>query len=159
MYYCVTCRKKTKDKDVKIRVMRNGRRIRRSICTACGKRKCTFLSGQKGGKVDIHNLIGKLPRPKGGWTLPKHKYTGPYNPLDYQLDANDRPLPGQEPYNQVDEIAMRHDICYRDNIDDKHGCDRKMLDELNEMKPNGLRERIDRRFVKTVIGAKYKLGI
>ena len=91
--------------------------------------------------------------------MPKHKYTGPYNPLDYQLDANDRPLPGHEPYNQVDEIAMRHDICYRDNIDDKHGCDRKMLDELAEMKPNGLRERIDRRFVKTVIGAKYKLGI
>ena len=102
-------------------------------------------------KIDIHNLIGKLPRPKGGWTLPKHKYTGPYNPLDYQLDANDRPLPGQEPYNQVDEIAMRHDICCRDNIDDKRGCDRRMLDALAEMKPNGLRERIYRRFVKSVI--------
>ena len=48
---------------------------------------------------------------------------------------------------------MRHDICYRDNIDDKRGCDRKMLDALAEMKPNGLPlcKRIDRRFVKTVI--------
>jgi len=159
MYYCVNCRKKTKDNDIRVRVLKNGKRIRRSVCAVCGKRKCTFLKGQKGGKVDIHNLIGKLPRPKGGWTLPNHRYTGPYNPLDKQLDANDRPLPGQEPFNQVDEIAMRHDICYRDNENDKSGCDRKMLNELNEMKPKGLRERIDRRFVKTVIGAKYKLGI
>ena len=54
---------------------------------------------------------------------------------------------------------MRHDICYRDNIGDKHGCDRKMLDKLNVMNPTGLRERIDRGIVKTVIRAKYKLGI
>jgi len=72
------------------------------------------------------------------------------------LDAYNRPLPGQEPFNQVDEISMMH---YRDNKDDKHECDRQMLLELNKMKPKGLRERIDRGFVKTVIGAKYKLGI
>ena len=38
-----------------------------------------------GGGVDIHKLIGKLPKPKGGFTLPGHKYTGPYNDLDSQL--------------------------------------------------------------------------
>ena len=94
--------------------------------------------------------------------MASHKYTGPSllgYPLDYQLDAYDRPLPGQEPYNQVDEIVIIHYICYRDNIDDKHGCDRKMLDDLNEMKPKGLCERNNCVFVKTVIGAKYKLGI
>ena len=64
--------------------------------------------------VDIHNVIGKLPRPKRGFVLPSHKYTGPYNPLDEQLDENDNPLPGQEPYNAVDAISMHHDICYRD---------------------------------------------
>ena len=32
-----------------------------------------------GGAIDIHKQIGKLPKPKGGWTLPGHKYTGPYN--------------------------------------------------------------------------------
>ena len=37
---------------------------------------------QKGKGVDIHKAIGKLPKPKSGWTLPGHKYTGPYNPLD-----------------------------------------------------------------------------
>ena len=61
-------------------------------------------------------VIGKLPRPKKGFVLPYHKYTGPYNPLDKQLDEFDQPHPGQEPYNAVDAISMRHDICYRDNV-------------------------------------------
>ena len=40
---------------------------------------------RKGGNIDIHKAIGKLPKPKSGFTLPGHKYTGPYNPLDQQL--------------------------------------------------------------------------
>lgn len=31
-----------------------------------------------GKGFDIHKAIGKLPKPKGCWTLPGHKYTGPY---------------------------------------------------------------------------------
>jgi len=41
--------------------------------------------GVVGGVEDIHKAIGKLPKPKGGWTLPGHKYTGPYNDLDRQV--------------------------------------------------------------------------
>ena len=41
-----------------------------------------------GGSLDIHKAIGMLPKPKGGWTLPGHKYTGPYNDLDSQLKYN-----------------------------------------------------------------------
>ena len=80
-------------------------------------------------------MIGKLPRPKRGFVLPYHKYTGPYNPLHKQLDEFDQPHPGQEPYNAVDAISMRHDICYRDNNGDtkegKHACDDEMLKELD----------------------------
>ena len=111
--------------------------------------------------MDIHAVIGRLPRPKGGFTLPNHKYTGPYNPLDKQLDENDIPRPGQEPYNAVDAISMRHDICYRDHEKDeggKHKCDDKMLKELDEMKPSGFREKIDRRITRTLIGTKRRLG-
>ena len=39
-----------------------------------------FLSG-----LDIHKVIGKLPRPKAGFTPSKDKYMGLYNPLDNQL--------------------------------------------------------------------------
>ncbi|PFX11699.1 putative uncharacterized transposon-derived protein F54H12.3 [Stylophora pistillata] len=39
----------------------------------------------EGGSFDIHKAIGKLPKPKSGWTLPGHKYTGPYNNLEQQV--------------------------------------------------------------------------
>ena len=107
--------------------------------------------------MDIHELIGKLPRPKHGFVLPSHKYTGPYNPLHDQLDAQDNPVPGQEPFNAVDEISMRHDICYRDNTS-KQDCDEKMLNELEQLDPKDLRERFDKSLVKGIIGMKRKLG-
>ena len=111
--------------------------------------------------MDIHAVIGKLPRPKKGFTLPSHKYTGPYNPLHEQLDEFDQPRPGQEPYNAVDAISMRHDICYRDNDTKpgKHNCDDEMLKELNVLEPKGIREKIDRKIVRAIIGKKRKLGL
>ena len=34
---------------------------------------------KKSGKgIDIHKAIGKLPKPKRGFTLFGHNYTGPY---------------------------------------------------------------------------------
>ena len=65
--------------------------------------------------MDIHKVIDKFPRPKRGFVLPYHKYTGPYNPVHEQLDEDNWPLPGQEPYNAVDVISMHHDLCYRGN--------------------------------------------
>ena len=38
-----------------------------------------------GKEIDIHKLIGKLPRKKSGFTPGRYKYMGPYNPLDEQL--------------------------------------------------------------------------
>lgn len=35
----------------------------------------------RGGWLDIHEAIGKLPRPKRGWVLPGYNYLSPYNPL------------------------------------------------------------------------------
>ena len=111
--------------------------------------------------MDIHKIIGKIPfKPKKGFVLPSHKYTGPYNPLDEQLDQNDIPIRGQEPFNRVDAISMRHDICYRDN-NSKNGkmkCDDKMLIELDRLHPGNFREKLDRRLVRSIIAGKKKLG-
>ena len=107
--------------------------------------------------MDIHKLIGKLPRPEKGFVLPSHRYTGPYNPLHKQLDANDNPLPGQEPFNAVDQISMHHDICYRDKHS-KQFCDDKMLKELDQLDPKDLREKIDKKLVQNIINLKRKLG-
>jgi hypothetical protein len=109
--------------------------------------------------MDIHKLIGKLPRPKKGFVWPGHKYTGPYNPLHDQLDENDVPIIGQEPINQVDEISMKHDICYRDNPKGKNQCDKEMLLRLDQLKPENWRESIDKTAIKTIIGTKANLGL
>ena len=95
-----------------------------------GEKFQTILDHMQHYGVDIHKVIGKIPfKPKRGFVLPKHRHTGSYNPLHLQLDSKDQPLPGEEPYNAVDVISMRHDICYRDN-ETVMRCDRKMLAEL-----------------------------
>ena len=107
-----------------------------------------------------HKVIGKIPfKPKKGFVLPRHRFAGYYNPLHLQLDSKDNPLPGNEPYNAVDAISMRHDICYRDNPSEKHECDRKMLAELNRLVPNGRREKVGRQLVRSIIGLKHRLGL
>ena len=161
--YCVREKQKTPciSGSEEVVKTKGNRLMVRCVCTNCGIKIHSFISNKKGGLLDLHALIGKLPKPKGGFTLPRHKYTGPYNPLDKQLDANDQPLSGQEPYNQVDAIAMKHDICYRDN-DNKQGklkCDKQMLDRLSNTKTKGLREAFDKKLVQGAIGTKFKLGL
>ena len=109
--------------------------------------------------MDIHKFIGKLPRPEKGFVLPRHKYTGPYNPLHKQLDEHDIPIVGQEPYNKIDEISMRHDICYRDNPTEKKQCDDVMLKELRTVKPTSRRESFDKNLVSGIIGTKKRYGL
>ena len=162
--YCVKEKRFTKSipGSEEIIKAKNGREMLRCICSSCGIPKFRFIKSEnKGGLLDIHKLIGKLPKPKGGFTLPSHKYTGPYNPLDKQIDKFYQPLPGHEPYNQIDAIAMKHDICYRDN-DNKQGklkCDKEMLDSLSQTKTKGIRESFDKKLVQAAIGTKYKLGL
>ena len=155
MMYCLKCKRKTESNDVHHAMSKNNKHVLKGTCVHCGCKKCQFT----GGKIDIHKLIGKLPRPKGGFTLPSHKYTGPWNDLDSQLDENDQALPGQEPFNQVDKIAMVHDICYRDNPSAKSKCDKEMLTDLSSIKPKNTREKFDKFLVSGIIGAKHKLGL
>ena len=92
-----------------------------------------------GGALDIHKLIGKLLKPKAGWTPGNYKYMDPYNPLDKQLKYD--PNTGEvlewyvSPYNKVDEIAAHHDICY-DMGKNKGDCDKAMVKSL-DMIPYG----------------------
>ena len=71
-------------------------------------------------------------------------------PLHLQLDLKDNPLPGNEPYNTVDDISMHHDIYYSAG---KHGCDRKML------VPKGRREEVDGQLVRSIIGLEHRMGL
>ena len=99
----------------------------------------TFIKEMHWGKgLDVHKAIGMLPKPKSGWTLPGHKYTGPYNDLDSQVKYN--PLTGEileiydKPTGKTDAIAMQHDVDYSVCKDDKkckNKADRKMVKALD----------------------------
>ena len=102
--------------------------------------KKNYRKSLDGGAVDIHKLIGKLPKPKGGFTLPGHKYTGPYNDLDSQLRYD--PNTGEilqifdQPSGKTDAVAMQHDVDYSvcgDNKKCKNAADRKMVKALDNI--------------------------
>ena len=96
-----------------------------------------------GGALDIHKAIGKLPRPARGWTLPEHKYTGPYNDLENQVRYNPKTGEILEIYDQptgpTDAVAIQHDIDYSvcgDNRKCKNKADRKMVKSLHAVPYN-----------------------
>ena len=125
-----------------------------------------------GAGFDIHAAIGKLPKPKKGWTLPGHNYTGPYNPLEKQVKYD--PETGeilevyQQPTGATDAIAMQHDVDYDvcSNREKKYGenlkkcknkADKKMVRFLDEV-PYKQRQ-WGHAAARNVINAKQKLGL
>ena len=96
-----------------------------------------------GGLIDIHKAIAKLTKPKAGWTLPGHNYTGPYNELENQVKWD--PKTGQileiydKPTGKTDAIAMQHDVDYSVCKDDKkckNKADKKMVQALDNVPYN-----------------------
>ena len=122
------------------------------------------IDPRTGGRVDINKAIGKLPKPKRGWTLPGHKYTGPYNDLEKQLKYD----PGRgeileiydQPTGTTDAIAMQHDVDYSvcgDDKECKHGADRKMVQALDAVPWN--ERQWGHWLARNAINTKRKLGL
>ena len=121
----------------------------------------TFAKEMGWGKgLDIHKWIGKLPKPKAGWTPSDYKYMGPFNPLDKQLEYN--PKTGDVlrwyvmPKNKVDEIAAYHDICY-DMGKNKGECDKDMVKSLDTI-PYGEMPKWGS-IARFLINTKQKMGL
>ena len=118
----------------------------------------------RGGAVDIHKQIGKLPKPKGGWTLPGHKYTGPYNDLENQVRYDPETGKILEIYDQptgpTDAVAMQHNVDYSVCGDDrkcKNKADKKMVKSLDAIP---WKERQwGHTLARTIINTKQKLGM
>ena len=128
------------------------------------RRKSQGGRPQRGKGVDIHKAIGKLPKPKKGWTLPGHNYTGPYNPLEKQLRYD--PATGEileyyvKPSGKTDAVAAQHDVDYSLCGNDrrcKNKADRKMVAALDAIP---WKERQwGHALARNVIDAKQKLGL
>ena len=125
------------------------------------------ISG-RGRGLDIHKAIGKLPKPKAGWTLPGHKYTGPYNDLEKQVKW-DRDT-GQiyeiydQPTGKTDAIAMQHDVDYSVCADKgvnvkscKNVADKKMVQALDAIPWN--ERQWGHWLARNTINTKQKLGL
>ena len=117
-----------------------------------------------GAGLDIHKLIGKLPKPKKGWTLPGHKYTGPYDNLDSQVRYN--LVTGEtleiydQPTGKTDSIAMQHAIDYSVCKDDKkckNEADRRMVKALDTVPYN--ERQWGHWLARNAINTKQKLGL
>ena len=121
----------------------------------------------RGKGIDVHKAIAKLPKPKKGWTLLGHNYTGPYNPLSEQLRFN--PSTGQilefiqKPTGKTDAVAAQHDVDYsvcekgKNPRKCKNKADRKMVAALDAIP---WKERQwGHALARNVIDAKQKLGL
>ena len=131
---------------------KNNRKLLKAKCASCGITKTSFMpENVEGSGIDIHAAIGKFPKPKKGWTLPGHNFTGPYNPLEKQVKYD--PETGeileiyQPPTGATDAIAMHHDVdydvCsnrekkYGENLKKcKHKADKKWLSLLTQFLTN-----------------------
>ena len=128
------------------------------------KKYTTNRKDLDGGALDIYKAIGKLPKPKSGWTLPGHKYTGPYNDLENQLKYD--PKTGQIldiydiPTGRTYAIAMQHDVDYSVCKDDrkcKNKADRKMVQALDNVPHN--ERQWGHWLARNIINTKQKLGL
>ena len=124
-----------------------------------------------GAGFDIHAAIGKFPKPKQGWVLPGDNYTGPYNPLERQVNFDPETVKilkiYQPPTGATDAIAMQHDVDY-DVVrtekkirwkwkNCKHKADKKMVKALDAV-PYKQRQ-WGHMAARNTINLKQKLGL
>ena len=158
--YCVKCKRKTPSLNIRAATTENNKSVIKGECEICCTTKNCFTKSKADGKLDIHSLIGKLPKPKAGWTPTNYEYMGPLNPLDKQLEFD--PETGEitkwivPPFYKVDKFYAHHDVCYSRGVD-KNECDRKVVSELDKI-PYGELPKMGM-FARKVINTKQKLGL
>jgi hypothetical protein len=133
-------------------------------CDICGKNKNRFIKSLKSGGDIVSSIISKIPGEHHLRTLrgKKYSYCGPNTNLTERLNPDDTPKEWSKPINKVDEVCLRHDLAYRDSDLGKgtrQEADRKMLEELNNLKDLNINEKLARSIIKPIISTKHKLGL
>ena len=162
--YCVRCKKKTPTLNIFESVTKNNRPILKGICENCKTKKNRFISKSKVGGDIVSSVISKIPVELHLRSLKGKKYSfcGPNTNLTERLNPDDTPKEWSKPINKVDEVCLRHDLAYRDSDLGKgtrHDADKKMLEELNNLKDLNINEKLARAVIKPIIATKHKLGL
>src|SRR5271156_4622808 len=153
--YCLRCKKHTPNLDEHIEITKNNREALKSICSICKSKKCQFIkSSKQGGELFAgeHHLRTIKGKP--------YNFCGPNTRTDLRLNEDDSPKDWSLPINKVDDVCLRHDIAYKDTSKAaRHAADRKMVEELNNLKDLNFDEKAARLLVKPIIWGKEKLGL
>ena len=90
-------------------------------------------------------LLKKVFGKRGAVPKPYH-YLGPGNPLEKQVVLREGKIKKilQQPYNELDRVAMKHDVCYANNKKTKNRCDYEMLNNMKSL---------------AIIGGKLAIGV
>ena len=129
-------------------------------CITCGKTKTQFVKKGAAGGSFLNTFVNNLPFEMH---LPGHNFTGPGTKLYKRLNPDGKPKEWSMPINRVDNAPYNHDLFYSKHDDTKtrnEVCDKAVLNELNEIVNQALRERIDKSIVGKLINAKvnFRLG-
>ena len=116
------------------------------------------------GKFDIHgaslSAIKKIFGKRGMVPKPYH-YLGPGNDLLNQLviGRNGKIKKYKvKPYNVLDQIASKHDVCYQNGRKSKNACDYEMLRNMKGVGKSNIPAGMGN-VVKAIIGGKLMLGV
>ena len=130
------------------------------------------------GVVNLQNSLSNLP----GfiWSkylkekhFPGYSYLGPASRLDIRLNENDQPRHGEEPVSPTDQLALHHDIAYRDaEVDQtkglinaettfqlKHDADKIMVEQLDQVPTTGIIDKFANLTAKKILQLNLKLGM
>lgn len=155
--YCLKCKRHTETKDVERAITKNNRNMLKGKCLVCGSNKSKFISITGQGAI-TDKIIDTMPE----MHMPGYNFLGPFTKLDKRLDKNNKPLPSSLPRNELDKIAMNHDICYGEHkkFKDKNKiCDKAMLADLKTLNPQSVNEMISKKIAQGAIGLKYISGL
>lgn len=162
--YCLKCKKKTPSLNLIQSFTKNNRAILKGTCEICGTKQNQFISKTKLGGDIVSSIISKIPAELHLRTLKGKKYSfcGPNTNLTERLNVDDTPKEWSKPINKIDEVCLKHDLAYRDSDLGKgtrHMADKKMLEELNNLKDLTINEKLAKVVIKPIIATKHKLGL
>ena len=92
--------------------------------------------------------------PPTEWHLGSMNFCGPGTNLTRRLSVNDEPI--TQPVDRIDEIAMWHDIYYRDHegMADRYAADKEMIKKVKALGSLTCRETFEKYVVIVALSIK-----